>query len=132
MDWQRSQCAGEDAGAVGRIAGNEAVRFDDEGFRMILIVGTVRLPSERIEVARPIMATMVEASRAEAGCLEYCYAEDLFDPGLIHVKERWVDRKSLEEHFMSPHLADWRANWPSLGISDRNLHLYEVGEPASI
>ena len=73
------------------------------------------------------MASMVQASRTEAGCLEYSYAEDVLDQGLIHVKERWIDREALDEHFKSAHLATWRATWPSIGIRERNLRLYEVG-----
>ena len=54
---------------------------------MLLIVGTVRLPADNLDRARPIMQRMAQASRAEEGCVEYGYAEDVFDPGLIHVKE---------------------------------------------
>ena len=49
---------------------------------MILIAGTVRLPAGRLDAARPSMASLIEASRAEAGCLEYSYAEDVLDRGL--------------------------------------------------
>ena len=99
---------------------------------MLLIVGTVRLPSRMLDAARPIMAIMIEASRAETGCVEYSYAEDILDAGLIHVKERSTNRLALDEHFGSAHIANWRANWPFLGIGERNLCLYEVGEPRPI
>ncbi len=65
---------------------------------MLLIVGTVRLPADRLGAARAIMAEMVTANRAEDGCLEYSYAEDVLDRGLIHITERWKDRKVLDEH----------------------------------
>jgi quinol monooxygenase YgiN len=61
---------------------------------MLLIVGTVRLSAESIEDARPRMAAMIQASRAEAGCLEYCYAEDVLEAGLIYIKERWTNRST--------------------------------------
>jgi quinol monooxygenase YgiN len=99
---------------------------------MLLIIGTVRLPTGLLGAARRSMASMLEASRAEAGCLEYSYAEDVLDSGLIHVKERWIDRKALDDHFNSAHMATWRATWPSIGIRERNLYLYEVGEPKPI
>ena len=95
---------------------------------MLLIVGTVRLPADNLDRARPIMQRMVEASRAEAGCVDYGYAEDVFDPGLIHVKELWTDQVALDRHFATAHIAEWRAAWPSLGIGERDLRLYEVGE----
>ncbi|MGU3400221.1 putative quinol monooxygenase [Brucellaceae bacterium D45D] len=99
---------------------------------MLLIVGTVRLPPENLDDARPVMRRMIEASRSEDGCLEYSYAEDILDPGLIHVKEIWLDRAALDRHFSSAHIAAWRSTWPSLGIINRDLKLYEVGHSATI
>ena len=96
---------------------------------MLLIVGTIRLPADNLPAARPAMQAMAEASRAEDGCLEYTYAEDVFVPGLIHVKELWRDQAALDRHFAAAHLADWRAAWPRLGIGDRDLRAYEVGLP---
>ncbi|WP_413989639.1 putative quinol monooxygenase [Labrys okinawensis] len=93
---------------------------------MLLIVGTIRLPPENLEVARPVMRRMVEASRREDGCVEYSYAQDVLDAGLIHVKEIWRDRATLDRHFASAHIDEWRAAWPRLGIGDRRLLGYEV------
>ncbi|PSJ37773.1 antibiotic biosynthesis monooxygenase [Sphingomonas deserti] len=99
---------------------------------MLLVVGTIRLPARNLAAARPVMKRMAEASRAEEGCVEYGYAEDVFDPGLIHVKELWVDRGALDRHCAAPHLAEWRATWAALGIGDRDLRVYEVGEPRAL
>ena len=99
---------------------------------MILIVGTVRLPPENITKARPAMEAMVAGSRAEDGCLEYAYSEDLLVPGLVRVTEVWRDREALKAHFQTPHMAVWRAAFPALNISDRNLSLYEAGDPEPI
>ncbi|RFB78762.1 putative quinol monooxygenase [Methylovirgula sp. 4M-Z18] len=96
---------------------------------MLLIIGTVRLPPENLARAKPIMRRMVEMSRAENGCVEYSYAEDVLDPGLIHVSEIWRDQAALDRHFASEHLTQWRAAWPDLGIRDRNLRSYEIGAP---
>ncbi|MER9163038.1 putative quinol monooxygenase [Mesorhizobium sp. M0715] len=96
---------------------------------MLLIIGTIRLPPNKLEEAKPAMERMVSGSRAEVGCLEYSYAQDVFDAGLIRVTEVWSDRAALDAHFRSPHIADWRASWPALGIGERNLVLYESGEP---
>src|ERR1700751_419812 len=72
---------------------------------MLLIVGTVRLPPQKLRSARTVMRCMVEKSRAEDGCEEYSYAEDVLDAGLIHVKEMWRDQAALDRHFASEHLA---------------------------
>ena len=99
---------------------------------MLLIVGTIRLPADKVSDARLFIKRMVEASRAEDGCRDYCYAEDVLDPGLIHVKELWSDRGALDRHFSSEHIRTWRASWPDLGIGSRQLVLYEVDAPQPI
>ena len=98
----------------------------------LLILGTLRLPPENLIEAKRVMASMIAASRGEDGCIDYAYAEDVADPGLIRVSELWRDRDSLARHFASPHLATWRAAWPQLGFTDRNLLLYEVGDPEPV
>ncbi len=96
---------------------------------MLLIIGTFRLPAGTSPDARPAMERMIESSRAEDGCLDYRYAEDVLDPGLIHVKELWRDQVALDRHFASDHIAAWRATWQTLGIRDRDLRAYDVGQP---
>jgi quinol monooxygenase YgiN len=96
---------------------------------VLLIVGTVRLPPENLSQARPAMAKMVQSSRQEQGCLVYDYAEDILEPGLIHVRELWTGQAALDRHFASEHILEWRSAWPSLGIGERSLQVFEVGEP---
>ncbi|TIW52663.1 MAG: antibiotic biosynthesis monooxygenase, partial [Mesorhizobium sp.] len=69
---------------------------------MLVIIGTIRLPAHRLDEARPAMEKMVSASHAEPGCLEYSYAQDILDAGLIRVTEVWNDRAALEAHFRTP------------------------------
>jgi quinol monooxygenase YgiN len=93
---------------------------------MIVITGTVRIPTGSLSRVRPIMQVMIEGSRAEEGCIHYSYAEDVLEPGLIWVSESWRDAEALAAHGASPHMAEWRASWSALGIHDRNLTVYDV------
>lgn len=95
---------------------------------MILVLGTVRIDPDRLETARAVMERMVAASRAEDGCITYSYAQDLLDPHVVHVIEKWRDMPALEAHFATPHLAEWRATWDEIGVSERNLRLFETSE----
>ena len=92
----------------------------------LIIAGTVRVPPENLEGARPAMLKMIAASRAEDGCIDYDYAVDVFEPGVVRIFEIWRDQAALEAHFKTPHMAAWRAAWPSFGVSDRRLFAYEV------
>lgn len=98
----------------------------------LVIAGTIRVPPDRLEAFRPHMRAMLEASRAEDGCLEYAYAEDVAEPGLIRVFEAWRDQPALDAHFRTPHLAAWRAAWPEFGVSDRRLIAYEVASQRAV
>ena len=99
---------------------------------MIVIMGTIRCPVEAVERLRPPMAAAVAASRAEDGCIEYAYGEDMLEPGLIRVCEVWRDRAALEAHFKAPHMDPWRAARAELGVGDRRLFLYETDRAESI
>lgn len=93
---------------------------------MLIIVGTIRMPPENSPAAREAIEGMITASRAEEGCLAYSYSEDILEPELIHVTERWKDEASLKKHWKSAHVVQWRARWATLGFRDRNLQLYRA------
>lgn len=96
---------------------------------MLILAGTMRLPAETLDRARPVMALMIQASRVEDGCMDYAYAEDVLQPGLIRVFECWRDRAALDRHFDSAHIKAWRAAWPDLGLHDRELLVYQASDP---
>jgi len=98
----------------------------------LIVAGTIRVPADQLEALRPHMAAMMAASRAEDGCGAYGYAEDVAEPGLIHVFETWRDAEALAAHSRTPHMAAWRATWPSFGVSDRKLFAYEVASERAI
>lgn len=91
---------------------------------MIIVEGSIRVAD--LNLARPHMEAMIRASRAEVGCIDYAYAVDLLDPGLIRVSERWESREALALHLKSAHIAVWRAAWPAIGVTDRSLRFYEA------
>ena len=99
---------------------------------MILVLGTVKLAPDTLHGARPAMRKMVDASRAEPGCIAYAYAQDVLDPETIHVAEKWRDRAALTEHFATPHMAEWRGVMGSLGLTGRDLRVFESDEGAAI
>lgn len=95
---------------------------------MIIVVGSFRIPPSMVEVVRPVMEAMITASRAEEGCIEYSYALDVLDEGLVRVSEKWRDREALEAHFRTAHIAEWRAQVSALAVSERNLTAHETDD----
>jgi quinol monooxygenase YgiN len=92
----------------------------------LIIAGTVRVPPENLERFKPHMQAMLTASRAEDGCIEYSYAVDVAEPGLVRIFEAWRDQAALDAHVTTPHMATWRSHWPEFEVSDRKLFAYET------
>lgn len=98
----------------------------------LIVAGTVRVPPANLDAFRPHMIAMMTATRAEDGCGAYSYAEDVGESGLIHVFEIWRDQAALDAHFLTPHMAAWRAAWPGFGVTDRRLSAYETASERSL
>jgi quinol monooxygenase YgiN len=92
----------------------------------VLVVGQFRMPPENMAAARPLMAKVMLATRDEDGCIEYNYAEDVLDPGLIRVSEVWETRAHLTAHFQTAHMATWAEERAALGLSGRDIKVYEA------
>jgi quinol monooxygenase YgiN len=99
---------------------------------VIVLMGSFRCPADKLDALRGPMAAVVSASRAEDGCLEYAYSEDLLDRGLVRISEVWRDQVALDRHFTQPHMDAWRAARALLGLAGRQLTLFEAGDGREI
>ena len=95
---------------------------------MILVTGQFRVPPGNVEALRPHMRTVIEANRSEDGCILFAYGEDVLDPGLFRVVERWRDWDSLAAHARSAHVATWRKAVEAAGVSERSVVAHAAGE----
>ena len=92
----------------------------------VAVIGQFRMPPENMAAARPSMRKVMEATRAEAGCIQYNFAEDVLDPGLIRVSELWESREQLAAHLKTPHMAVWAEERAALGLSGRDIGVYAI------
>jgi quinol monooxygenase YgiN len=93
---------------------------------MIILAGSIRIAPGQRDAALGVIEPMVEATRAEDGCLAYSFAFDVLDDHLVRIFEVFRDAEALKAHRSSPHMAAWRATWPTIGIGDRDMHHYDV------
>lgn len=98
----------------------------------VAVIGQFRIPAERMDEARPAMRKVMDATRAEDGCIEYNYAEDVLDPGLIRVSEVWASREQLAAHLKTPHMAVWAEERAGLGLTGRAITVYDVSGSETI
>lgn len=99
---------------------------------MIIVMGTVRVPVQNIAAIRPMMAKVIAATLAEDGCIQYAYGQDLLDPELIHIAEKWRDMAALKAHFQTEHMKVWAEERAILGLFDRKIRVFESDEGAEI
>ncbi|AXU18005.1 antibiotic biosynthesis monooxygenase [Novosphingobium sp. THN1] len=99
---------------------------------MIIVMGTVRVPVENIEPIKPMMAKVIAATLKEDGCIQYAYGQDVLDPELIHIAEKWRDMAALQAHFQAEHMKVWAQERATLGLFDRKIRVFETDEGAEL
>ncbi len=92
---------------------------------MLILSGTITMPPEDVAKITDAAVTMMQATRAEVGCIEYEFAEVIGSPGTIRVYERWESVSALLAHFEAPHMADWQKAMATVTIGSRQLARYE-------
>lgn len=75
---------------------------------MIIVTGSITLLDDKRDEMVSASEAMIEASRAEEGCLEYRYAFDMQDDNVVAFTEVWTDMAALQAHLGTPHMAAFR------------------------
>jgi len=91
-----------------------------------MIEGWVRMDADDIDRLRGASVTMITATRREDGCLEYAFAQDLADPELFRIIERWRDEAALAAHFQTPHMAAFQQALGSANNKGGSVKLYKA------
>ncbi|TFF21645.1 antibiotic biosynthesis monooxygenase [Jiella endophytica] len=95
---------------------------------MIIVSGILRLSPADLAGLREAAAAVLAATRAEAGCIVYSFAEDLIEPGLVRIYEEWESREALAAHGKSAHIAAWHQALKGVSVLKRDLKLIEAGK----
>jgi quinol monooxygenase YgiN len=93
---------------------------------MIILAGCMRLATGKREDALTALEPLIEATRAESGCIAYRVSFDIVDDHLLHIFEVFEDETALSAHRSSGHMAEWQAAVPLLGITERDMAQYKV------
>jgi quinol monooxygenase YgiN len=92
---------------------------------MIMVIGTIEVDlADRVRFLEE-KQTQVMATRAEAGCLDYAFAADSVDAGLVRLVERWESMADLEAHVAGLRAAG-RPDQPPVPSKMRDLTVYEA------
>lgn len=76
---------------------------------MLIVLAKAQVGRSAMEAATAAIAQMVTASTAETGCIAYAFTQDVLQPGVLHIVEKWTDDAALAAHFATPHMAAFGA-----------------------
>lgn len=93
---------------------------------MIVVAGELRLaPTDAAEFAAGL-EPLVEATRAEPGCLRYEFWSHRTAPGVFHVFEEWRDDQALEDHQRTDHYRAFARSLRHLTVTHIEAIHYDV------
>lgn len=95
---------------------------------MLIVLAKAIVPEGALASAKEAIATMVAASRAEEGCIEYTFTTDVLDPTRLHIVEKWRDQAALVAHFATPHMAAFQAAIGGSGVEVTEVLKYQADE----
>jgi quinol monooxygenase YgiN len=99
---------------------------------MIVILAEVEIAPEALAPFKQAIAEMEIASRAEPGCHDYCFSQELSNSDKIRIVELWESMEALEAHFVTPHMQ--RFTDALTAASPRSMHarVHELGAERSL
>jgi len=92
---------------------------------MIIVEGWARLAPGEAARFHAAARKMAEETRKETGCLEYAFSQDLADPDLVRVIERWEDEAALTAHFATPHMKEFNAAMANAKVVGASVKAYK-------
>ena len=91
---------------------------------MLIVEGWLKLGAGEFAKIRDAGIAQVQATNQEAGCLHYSFAQDIADPDLIRISERWESAEALAAHGQSPHMAVFNQAMSGVKREGAELWLY--------
>lgn len=86
----------------------------------------VAKPEKSAELERRVKEDLLEATRAEPGCIRYRFYRDVEDPNAFSFVEHWQDWKSLNGHFRSAHVSAFLQALPELLAGEPEAFFQEI------
>jgi quinol monooxygenase YgiN len=71
---------------------------------MIHVMARITVKPESAAAASEILATLVAATRKEAGCIAYSLFQRADAPHVFQTVEQWRDQASVDAHMQTPHV----------------------------
>jgi len=95
---------------------------------MIVVQGWVKAHPEDVQALRDAAFNLAAATRLEPGNLAYAFAEDVNEPGLFHIVERWESEEAVAAHMLASALAEFMPRLAALHDLRLRIARYDAPE----
>lgn len=75
----------------------------------IVLIARLKVKPDKVEQARSAALAIVEASRSEAGCINYDIHQSIEDETVFFWHETWANKAAIDEHFATPFFQEFFA-----------------------
>lgn len=99
---------------------------------MLIVLAKAKVGAGAVEAALTAITDMVAASNAEEGCIAYAFTQDMLDPSILHIVEKWQDEAALTAHFATPHMAAFGAAIGGLDLTILEAIKYHADDGAPL
>ncbi len=99
---------------------------------MIIVSGKAKLSPGGLQKVQKEMETLIAATRAEAGCIEYSFGADVTEPDTLVILEYWESWAALDAHVKQPHMGVWFAKLGEIGVVSQAIRFIEAGEERNL
>jgi quinol monooxygenase YgiN len=95
---------------------------------MIIVLVEVELSEALPEDLKGSLQKMETASRAEDGCADYVFSQELSNPMKLRIMEKWDSMDALVEHFATPHMAEFQQTVVAHTPKNLDVKVFELGQ----
>lgn len=95
---------------------------------MLMVLGEAKLGEGALDAGHAALSAMIQASRAEEGCIDYTYSVDILDPTRLMITEKWIDDDALAHHFSTPHMAAFQKAISELDVTITQVLKYHADD----
>jgi quinol monooxygenase YgiN len=93
---------------------------------MLIVAGSIKIDPAKQAYLEAAFDKMREATLKEAGCLEYQTYFDRKEKGTFLIFEKWVSDAALQQHFATPHMAEFGKVIGNAGVVSTDIWRYDV------
>lgn len=72
--------------------------------KKLTVIAVIRAKGGMGEKTKQALEALVTPTRAEEGCIDFDFYQDVDDKGLFMFFENWTNREALDKHMQAPHI----------------------------